>query len=96
MLGVFAGGGPFLFFFFWEMMLNYHVLPCRALGTRSPTAESRISTATKFFIYPGERPPVVLVAILGLVLTPTPPPGRLRLPYQGLLNFPQAARSSGC
>ena len=66
-VGVFLATDLFLFFFFWEMMLVPMNFLIALWGHRASTGKSRITAATKFFIYTQASGLLMLLAILGLV-----------------------------
>ncbi|PVZ85614.1 NADH-quinone oxidoreductase subunit M [Serratia sp. S1B] len=66
-IGVFLAIDLFLFFFFWEMMLVPMYFLIALWGHKASDGKTRITAATKFFIYTQASGLVMLVAILGLV-----------------------------
>lgn len=67
-VGVFLAMDLFLFFFFWEMMLVPMYFLIALWGHSNTGKKTRITAATKFFIYTQASGLVMLAAILGLVL----------------------------
>ncbi|MBA3581953.1 MAG: NADH-quinone oxidoreductase subunit M [Gammaproteobacteria bacterium] len=66
-IGVFLALDLFLFFFFWEMMLVPMYFLIALWGHSGSDGKSRITAATKFFIYTQASGLLMLLAILGLV-----------------------------
>lgn len=66
-IGVFLAVDLFLFFFFWEMMLVPMFFLIALWGHSGSTGMSRITAATKFFIYTQASGLLMLLAILALV-----------------------------
>lgn len=67
-IGVFLAMDLFLFFLFWEMMLVPMYFLIALWGHKASSGQSRITTATKFFIYTQASGLIMLIAIIGLVL----------------------------
>lgn len=61
----------FLFFFFWEMMLVPMYFLIALWGHKASDGKTRITAATKFFIYTRASGLVMLIAIPALVLFTT-------------------------
>lgn len=70
-IGVFLAIDMFLFFFFWEMMLVPMYFLIALWGHKASDGKTRITAATKFFIYTQASGLVMLIAILALVLFTT-------------------------
>ena len=66
-IGVFLAIDMFLFFFFWEMMLVPMYFLIALWGHKASDGKTRITAATKFFIYTQASGLVMLIAILALV-----------------------------
>jgi NADH-quinone oxidoreductase subunit M len=66
-IGVFLAMDLFLFFFFWEMMLVPMFFLIALWGHSGDGKKTRITAATKFFIYTQASGLIMLAAILGLV-----------------------------
>lgn len=66
-IGCFLALDMFLFFFFWEMMLVPIYFLIALWGHTGATGRSRVSAATKFFIYTQVSGLIMLVGILALV-----------------------------
>lgn len=88
--GVFLAIDLFLFFFFWEMMLVPMYFLIALWGHKGATGRSRISAATKFFIYTQASGLLLLIAIIGLVLISAQTTGVLTFDYEDLLNTSMA------
>jgi NADH-quinone oxidoreductase subunit M len=88
--GVFLAVDLFLFFFFWEMMLVPMYFLIALWGHKGATGRSRISAATKFFIYTQASGLLLLIAIIGLVLISAQTTGVLTFDYEDLLNTSMA------
>ncbi|WP_367680741.1 NADH-quinone oxidoreductase subunit M [Candidatus Fukatsuia anoeciicola] len=67
-IGVFLAIDMFLFFFFWEMMLVPMYFLITLWGNKLSSYKTRISVATKFFIYTQASGLIMLIAIITLVL----------------------------
>lgn len=63
MIGVFTAIDMFLFFFFWEMMLVPMYFLIALWGHKASDGKTRITAATKFFIYTRASGLVMLIAI---------------------------------
>lgn len=66
-MGVFLAIDLFLFFFFWEMMLIPMYFLIALWGHKASDGKTRITAATKFFIYTQASGLVMLISILALV-----------------------------
>lgn len=88
--GVFLAIDLFLFFFFWEMMLVPMYFLIALWGHKGATGRSRISAATKFFIFTQASGLLLLLAIIGLVLVHAQTSGTLTFDYMELLATPMA------
>lgn len=62
-IGVFLAIDMFLFFFFWEMMLVPMYFLIALWGHKASDGKTRITAATKFFIYTRASGLVMLIAI---------------------------------
>lgn len=62
-IGVFLAIDMFLFFFFWEMMLVPMYFLIALWGHKASDGKTRITAATKFFIYTRASGTVMLIAI---------------------------------
>lgn len=91
-IGVFLAIDMFLFFFFWEMMLVPMYFLIALWGHKASDGKTRITTATKFFIYTQASGLVMLVAILGLVLVHYNATGVWTFNYEDLLRTPMSER----
>ena len=90
-IGVFLALDLFLFFFFWEMMLVPMYFLIALWGHSSEDGKStRITAATKFFIFTQASGLIMLVSILGLVFYHFNQTGVLTFDYNSLLaaNLP--------
>ena len=85
-IGVFLALDLFLFFFFWEMMLVPMYFLIALWGHSGEGKKTRITAATKFFIYTQASGLIMLVAILGLVLTHYRATGIFSFDYATLLG----------
>lgn len=85
-VGVFLAIDLFLFFFFWEMMLVPMYFLIALWGHSGSPGKSRITAATKFFIFTQASGLVMLVAILALVLIHFNQTGVLTFAYADLLR----------
>ncbi|BAP58324.1 NADH-quinone oxidoreductase subunit M [Candidatus Tachikawaea gelatinosa] len=85
-IGVFIAVDLFLFFFFWEIMLVPMYFLIALWGHKASNGKTRISAATKFFIYTQLSGLVMLVAILGLVAIHYYTTGILTFNYEDLLH----------
>src|SRR5690606_11243086 len=84
-VGVFLAMDLFLFFFFWEMMLVPMYFLIALWGHSQTSRKTRITAATKFFIYTQASGLLMLIAILGLVLVHYLNTGRVTFDYAQLL-----------
>ena len=85
-IGVFLAIDLFLFFFFWEMMLVPMYFLIALWGHSGSNGKSRITAATKFFIYTQASGLIMLVAILALVFVHYSQTGVLSFAYAELLK----------
>src|SRR5690606_24352111 len=85
-VGVFLAIDLFLFFFFWEMMLVPMYFLIALWGHSGSSGKSRITAATKFFIYTQASGLIMLVAILALVFVHYSQSGVLTFSYADLLQ----------
>lgn len=85
-VGVFIAIDLFLFFFFWEMMLVPMYFLIALWGHSGSTGKSRITAATKFFIFTQASGLIMLLAILGLVFANYQGTGVLTFDYADLLK----------
>ncbi|MCU1718923.1 NADH-quinone oxidoreductase subunit M [Pseudomonas sp. 5P_3.1_Bac2] len=85
-VGVFLAVDLFLFFFFWEMMLVPMYFLIALWGHSGSKGKTRITAATKFFIYTQASGLVMLVAILALVFVHFNQSGVLTFNYADLLK----------
>lgn len=83
-VGVFLALDLFLFFFFWEMMLVPVYFLIALWGHKGADGRSRISAATKFFIFTQAGGLLMLLAILGLVFVHFFSTGELSFDYEVL------------
>ena len=83
-IGVFLALDLFLFFLFWEMMLVPMYFLIALWGHRASSGKSRISAATKFFIYTQASGLVMLLSILGLAFAHADITGVLSFDYEVL------------
>jgi len=89
-IGVFLAIDLFLFFFFWEMMLVPMYFLIALWGHKASDGKTRITAATKFFIYTQSSGLVMLIAILGLVFVHYNATGVWTFNYELLLNTPMS------
>lgn len=89
-IGVFLAMDLFLFFIFWELMLVPMYFLIALWGHKAETGRSRISAATKFFIYTQASGLIMLIAILGLVFINYQAKGVMSFAYEDLLNVPMS------
>lgn len=89
-MGVFLAIDLFLFFFFWEVMLVPMYFLIALWGHKASDGKTRISAATKFFIYTQSSGLVMLIAILGLVFVNYSTTGVLSFSYEVLLDTPMS------
>ena len=85
-VGVFLAMDLFLFFFFWEMMLVPMYFLIALWGHSGDGKKTRITAATKFFIYTQASGLIMLVAILGLVFFHQSVTGEFTFDYARLLG----------
>jgi len=90
-IGVFLSIDMFLFFFFWEMMLVPMYFLIALWGHKASDGKTRISAATKFFIYTQASGLVMLIAILGLVFVHYNATGVWTFNYEQLLQTPMSS-----
>ena len=90
-IGVFLALDLFLFFLFWEMMLVPMYFLIALWGHRAASSKSRISAATKFFIYTQASGLVMLLSILGLAFAHFDATGVLSFDYATLRGTPMSA-----
>ena len=90
-VGVFLSLDLFLFFFFWEMMLVPMYFLIALWGHKASDGKTRISAATKFFIYTQASGLVMLIAILGLVFVHYNATGVWTFNYEQLLQTPMSS-----
>lgn len=83
-IGVFLAVDLFLFFLFWEVMLVPMYFLIALWGHRASSGNSRISAATKFFIYTQASGLLMLLSILGLVFLNHDATGILSFDYNDL------------
>ncbi|MEL0028449.1 MAG: NADH-quinone oxidoreductase subunit M [Perlucidibaca sp.] len=89
-VGVFLALDLFLFFFFWEMMLVPMYFLIALWGHQGSNGRSRISAATKFFIFTQASGLLLLLAIIGLVIVHAQATGVVTFNYVDLLNTSMA------
>ncbi|MGK3116661.1 NADH-quinone oxidoreductase subunit M [Candidatus Pantoea formicae] len=89
-IGVFLSIDMFLFFFFWEMMLVPMYFLIALWGHKASDGKTRISAATKFFIYTQASGLVMLIAILALVFVHYNATGVWTFSYEELLKTPMS------
>ncbi|QHM71800.1 NADH-quinone oxidoreductase subunit M [Mixta intestinalis] len=89
-IGVFLAIDLFLFFFFWEMMLVPMYFLIALWGHKASDGKTRITAATKFFIYTQASGLVMLIAILGLVFVHYRATGVWSFNYEVLLQTPMS------
>lgn len=85
-IGVFLAMDLFLFFVFWELMLVPMYFLIALWGHKAATGRSRISAATKFFIYTQASGLLMLIAILALVFIHHQNTDQMSFAYEDLLN----------
>lgn len=88
--GVFMAVDLFLFFLFWEIMLVPMYFLISLWGHKGSSGRSRISAATKFFIYTQVSGLLLLLAIIGLALVSASQTGHLTFSYDALLGTTMA------
>lgn len=84
--GVFLAIDMFLFFVFWELMLVPMYFLIALWGHKGANGRSRISAATKFFIFTQASGLILLLAIVALVLVHLQGTGVLTFDYTALLG----------
>ncbi|AYA39866.1 NADH-quinone oxidoreductase subunit M [Xenorhabdus nematophila] len=89
-MGVFLAIDLFLFFFFWEVMLVPMYFLIALWGHRGSEGKTRITAATKFFIYTQASGLVMLIAILALAFVHHNATGEWSFNYETLLNTPMS------
>jgi NADH-quinone oxidoreductase subunit M len=89
-IGVFLAIDMFLFFFFWEMMLVPMYFLIALWGHKASDGKTRITAATKFFIYTQASGLVMLIAIMGLVFVHYNATGVWTFDYEDLLQTPMS------
>ncbi|CDG88393.1 NADH-quinone oxidoreductase subunit M [Xenorhabdus bovienii] len=89
-MGVFLAIDLFLFFFFWEMMLVPMYFLIALWGHRGSGGKTRITAATKFFIYTQASGLVMLISILALAFVYYDATGEWSFSYEKLLNTPMS------
>ncbi len=89
-IGVFLAIDMFLFFFFWEMMLVPMYFLIALWGHKASDGKTRITAATKFFIYTQSSGLVMLIAILALVFVHYNATGVWTFNYEQLLKTPMS------
>lgn len=85
-VGVFLAVDLFLFFFFWEMMLVPMYFLIALWGHSGSDGRTRITAATKFFIFTQASGLIMLVSILALVFVHFNQTGVLSFNYADLLK----------
>lgn len=90
-VGVFLSVDLFLFFFFWELMLVPMYFLIALWGHKASDGKTRISAATKFFIYTQASGLIMLIAILGLVMVHYHATGVWTFDYEQLLHTPMSS-----
>ncbi|PWC23010.1 NADH-quinone oxidoreductase subunit M [Brenneria roseae subsp. roseae] len=89
-IGVFVAIDLFLFFFFWEMMLVPMYFLIALWGHKGSDGKTRITAATKFFIYTQASGLVMLIAILALVFVHYNATGEWTFNYEKLIDTPMS------
>ncbi len=89
-MGVFLAIDLFLFFFFWEVMLVPMYFLIALWGHRGSEGKTRITAATKFFIYTQASGLVMLISILALAFIHHDATGEWTFSYEKLLNTPMS------
>ncbi|WP_380179426.1 NADH-quinone oxidoreductase subunit M [Kalamiella sp. sgz302252] len=89
-IGVFLAIDLFLFFFFWEMMLVPMYFLIALWGHKASDGKTRITAATKFFIYTQASGLVMLISILALVFVNYNATGIWTFNYADLLKTPMS------
>ena len=82
-IGVFLAIDLFLFFFFWEMMLVPMYFLIALWGHKASDGKTRITAATKFFIYTQASGLVMLISILALAFVHFNATGVWTFNYEG-------------
>ncbi len=90
-IGVFLSVDMFLFFFFWELMLVPMYFLIALWGHKASDGKTRISAATKFFIYTQASGLIMLIAIIGLVMVHYHATGIWTFDYEQLLHTPMSS-----
>ncbi len=90
-IGVFLAIDMFLFFFFWEMMLVPMYFLIALWGHKASDGKTRITAATKFFIYTQASGLVMLIAILALVFIHYSATNEWTFNYEALLKTPMSS-----
>lgn len=89
-IGVFTAIDLFLFFFFWEMMLVPMYFLIALWGHKASDGKTRITAATKFFIYTRASGLVMLISILALAFVYFNATGVWTFNYEELLKTPMS------
>ncbi|MDU7374328.1 MAG: NADH-quinone oxidoreductase subunit M, partial [Klebsiella michiganensis] len=89
-IGVFLAIDLFLFFFFWEMMLVPMYFLIALWGHKASDGKTRITAATKFFIYTQASGLVMLISILALAFVHFNATGVWTFNYEELLKTPMS------
>ena len=89
-IGVFLAIDMFLFFFFWEMMLVPMYFLIALWGHKASDGKTRITAATKFFIYTQASGLIMLIAILALVFVHYSATNVWTFNYELLLKTPMS------
>ncbi|MBE8597794.1 NADH-quinone oxidoreductase subunit M [Xenorhabdus sp. BG5] len=89
-MGVFLAIDLFLFFFFWEVMLVPMYFLIALWGHRGSEGKTRITAATKFFIYTQASGLVMLISILALAFIHHDATGEWTFNYEKLLDTPMS------
>ncbi|MCC8380515.1 NADH-quinone oxidoreductase subunit M [Xenorhabdus sp. PB30.3] len=89
-MGVFLAIDLFLFFFFWEVMLVPMYFLIALWGHRGSQGKTRITAATKFFIYTQASGLVMLISILALAFIYHDATGEWSFSYEKLLDTPMS------
>ncbi|VFP82821.1 NADH-quinone oxidoreductase subunit M [Candidatus Erwinia haradaeae] len=87
-IGVFLSMDLFLFFLCWEMMLVPMYFLISLWGHKSSDLKTRVSAATKFFLYTQASGFLMLISIVGLVFLHHSSTGNLTFNYEALLHTP--------
>ncbi len=91
-IGVFLAIDMFLFFFFWEMMLVPMYFLIALWGHKASDGKTRITAATKFFIYTQASGLVMLIAILALAFVHFNATGVWTFNYEDSAENPDVSR----